>query len=180
MVLRDYSRQEGGIVRRVDKLLAVLSKIMGIVASVAVLILLIVTTLDVLLLKIFSEPIPGASELIAVFMPFVVFGFLLETQRGEQHITVDIITSKIMDPKIKKGINIFVNFVCFGIILIITWYIVPQALRSTAMREHVSGLIPYPVFYGKLFTAFAFCLVSLQSVLVLIQSILVKHETEGK
>jgi TRAP-type C4-dicarboxylate transport system permease small subunit len=172
----EYSKQEGGIVRRVDKLLAFLSKTMGIVASVAVLILLVVTTLDVLLLKIFTKPIPGASELIAVFMPFVVFGFLLETQLKEQHITVDIITAKIANPKIKQVFNIFTNLVCLLIILTITWYIVPQALRSTAMREHVSGLIPYPVYYGKLFTAFAFCLVCFQSIIALIQAIIGKRE----
>jgi TRAP-type C4-dicarboxylate transport system permease small subunit len=176
-VMMDYLRQENEIVQSADRLLSFLSKIMGIASSIAVLILLIVTTLDVLLLKIFSEPIPGASELIAVFMPFVVFGFLLETQRREQHITVDIFTGKIVNPTIKKGINIFVNLVCLGIVLIITWYIVPQALRSTSMREHVSGLIPYPVYFGKLFTASAFCLVSIQSVIVLIQSIIVKNET---
>lgn len=162
--------------QRTDKLLAFLSKITGVFASTAVLILLIVTTLDVLLLKIFAKPIPGASELIAVFMPFVVFGFLLETQRREQHITVDIIAGKIRNPKIKRGINLFVNFVCLLIILTITWYIVPQALRSTAMREHVSGLIPYPVYYGKLFTSFVFCLVSVQSAIVLIRSIIDKRE----
>lgn len=159
----------------VDNVLGVLSKIMGVVASLAVLILLIVTTLDVLLLKIFTKPIPGASELIAVFMPFIVFGFLLETQRGNQHIVVDIITSKIRNPKIKKSVDIFTNIVCLLLIITIAWNIVPQAFRSTSMREHVSGLIPYPVFYGKLFTAFAFCLVSIQSVIVLIRSMIDKR-----
>lgn len=158
--------------QRIDKLLALFSKVMGIVASIAVLIVLVVTTLDVLLLKIFTRPIPGASELIAVFMPFIVFGFLLETQRGEKHISVDIITGKIQNPKIKKGINIFINLVCLLLIITITWNIVPQSLRSLDMREHVSGLIPYPVFYGKIFTAFAFCLVSVQCLIVLIRSII--------
>jgi len=165
-------------VQGINKLLSFLSKIMGIVASLAVLILLIVTTLDVLLLKIFASPIPGASELIAVFMPFVVFGFLLETQRKKQHITVDLITSKITNPKIKQIFDIFINLVCMLLILTITWFIVPQALRSTAMREHVSGLIPYPVFYAKLFTAFVFCLVTVQSIIILAMSIINKPEFE--
>jgi len=144
---------------------------MGIVGSVAVLILLVVTTLDVLLLTIFSMPIPGASELIAVFMPFVVFGFLLETQQLKQHITVDIITSKITKPNLKKVSDISINVISFALILMITWFIVPQAIRSAEMREHVSGLIPYPVFYAKLFTAFAFCLVTVQSLITLVRSI---------
>lgn len=145
---------------------------MGIVASTAVLILLIITTLDVLLLKIFTKPIPGASELIAVFMPFVVFGFLLETQRVGKHISVDIVTGMIKDARIKRSVTIFANLVCLLIILMITWYIVPQALRSTAMKEHVPGLIPYPVYYGKLFTAFAFFLVCIQSLMELARSII--------
>ena len=87
------------VIQWTGNLLHYLSKIMGIVASIAVLIVLIVTSLDVILLKLLSKPIPGASELIGVFMPFIVFGFLLETQRKEKHITVDIFTNAIIDPK---------------------------------------------------------------------------------
>ena len=157
--------------QKIDHMLLYIAKITAIISAVTVFIVLTVTTADVVLLKLFSTPIPGSSELITLFMPFIVFGYLLEVQLTEAHISVDVLTNQITNPMLKKAINIFVNALVFCLIVVITWYIVPQALKSTQTREYLSGLIPYPIYYAKLFTAAVFCFVSVQSLRKVIKSI---------
>lgn len=161
--------------QKIDNSLSYIAKITAVISAVTVFIVLAVTTLDVLLLKLFSAPISGSSELITLFMPFIVFGYLLEVQLTEAHISVDILTNKITNPAIKKAVSIFVNLLVFCLILLITRHIVPQAIKSFQMREYLSGLIPYPIYYAKLFTAVVFCFVSVQALVKFIKSVLDKQ-----
>ncbi|MGI5823390.1 MAG: TRAP transporter small permease subunit [Dethiobacteria bacterium] len=160
--------------QKIDDSLLYISKITAIISAGTVFIVLLVTTADVVLLKLFSTPIPGSSELITLFMPFIVFGYLLEVQLTEAHISVDVLTNQITNTTIKKAITVFVNLLVFCIIVMITWYIVPQALKSAQTKEYLSGLIPYPIYYAKLFTAAVFCFVSFQSLVKVIKSIFSK------
>jgi len=83
------------------KIIDNLSKYMAVVATFAVFIILVITSLDVILCELFTKPIPGATELISVILPFCVYGFLLETQIQKKHIVVDIFIEKFPH-KLKK------------------------------------------------------------------------------
>ena len=153
-----------------DKTMRGVAKALNVLGSISIILMLVVTTLDVIMNKLFNSPFPGATELITSIMPISVFGFLLSTQIEDRHISIDILVTRMSD----KYQLIFKIFACASglfIFVLIFWLTTPLALKSIRMGEHTGGNIPIPMYPAKIVITLACGFVSIQLLIQLVKYI---------
>ena len=165
----------------IEKIMKGAAKALNVLGSISIILMLIVTTLDVIMNKLFNSPFPGATELITSIMPISVFGFLLSTQIEERHISIDILVSRLSG-KYQLFFKIFASASGLFIFALIFWLTTPLALKSIRMGEHTGGNIPIPMYPAKIVITLACGFVSVQLLRQLIKCIaeLIKKRSSPK
>ena len=133
------------------------------ISSIALILMMSLTCLDVAMRYFFSSPIPGSFELTEFMMPVVItFGFAYcALEKG--HVHVELVTSKL--PRRTQAVmNGIACLVFFGLFLLITWQ---SWLRAKGMMDsgQTSITLAIPVFPFVLAVALgsaALCLVVLR------------------
>lgn len=141
------------------KIVMRLSKLINVVAELALTFMMFLTVADVIL-RSFRRPIVGTYELVA-YMGAVVIGFsipLTGWMRG--HISVDLLTSRFSQ-KVKNVFNITTRCLVIGLFLLIGWRLVKYGINLCRVKEVSMTLkMPfYPVAYGLAICCFIYCLV---------------------
>jgi TRAP-type C4-dicarboxylate transport system permease small subunit len=138
-----------------------LSRLINVIAGIAITFIMFLTVLDVIL-RSFRRPIVGTYELVA-FSGAVVVGFaipLTSWMRG--HICVDFFTSKL--PKAAQSIfNLTTRCMGIGLFFLIGWNLIKVGmdLQQTGEVSLTLQLPFYPVAYGVAVSCFVQCLVLL-------------------
>jgi len=136
-----------------------LSKVMEVIAGVAIVFMMSLTTCDVIL-RIFSRPIVGTYEIVA-FTGGVVVGFALPiTSWVRGQIFVDFFYQKF--PKFWQDVfNVFTRLLSLILFAFIGWNL--MILASDMVRSGEVSLtlqLPfYPIAFGIGFSCFVECLV---------------------
>ena len=138
-----------------------LSRLINVIAGVAITFIMILTVLDVIL-RIFRRPIVGTYELVA-FSGAVVVGFAIPlTSWLRGHIYVDFFTGKL--PKAAQTIfNVVTRCMGIGLFFLIGWNLIKVGmdLQQTGEVSLTLQLPFYPVAYGVAVSCFVQCLVLL-------------------
>lgn len=132
-----------------------LSRWMGYVSSVLVIVLMLLVTADVCGRYFFDSPITGASELARFMMIIIVFPALAWAAMDNKHISVGLIMERF--PRRTQAIvNSIMLIGALGVYSVIAWQ---AALYSMKVDNITSTLrLPQSVFYWVMTVGFAvFC-----------------------
>jgi len=115
--------------------------------------MLVLVIADIIGIKVFSSPVPGAIEVVA-FLGVVVIGFAIAyTQVLHGHIKVDFIVMKF-PPRLRSVIDVLIQILGMALFVMLAWRSIDYAQVLQASGEvSMTQRIPfYPFIY-----ALAFC-----------------------
>lgn len=121
---------------------------MALISGVVLICLVVLTFSDVSLRYVFSSPITGAQDLIAMAMVVVFFFALPLTSRVNGHIVVDLLP-EFSNDRLNMLRDAFVKLLALAIFGLLAWEGATRAEESVIMGEATNMLeIPYrPFFY---------------------------------
>lgn len=150
-------------VDRLDRYVNNLSRWLNWIAGLALISMLILTVADIIGIKIFASPVPGAIEVVA-FMAVVVIGFAIAyTQVLHGHIAVDFIVMKL-PPRANAIIHPLMLILAMALFVFLAWRTLDYGQNLMATGEvSMTQRIP---FYPFIF-ALSFCFLVTFLVLVM-------------
>jgi len=127
---------------------ALADRALGIGAAAIILVMMFLTTLDVVLRYIFSSPLPGVYELQEFMLVGAVFLALAYVQSLKGHIYVDLFTNRFSE-RGQAILRIISHTVSFLIFALITWQGGLRAWSAFVTGQCREGLISYPLWPAK-------------------------------
>jgi TRAP-type C4-dicarboxylate transport system permease small subunit len=140
----------------IEKTFAVLDRVLLIIASVAIFVMLAITTVSVIGRHFFNAPIPDDlvfNELLIVVLVFLPFAYVQST---DQHVFVTLFTDWLPPRKQAyfKFLGNLIGLMIFCLIAYATWLDFMESFEVRAYSEGVLELPEYPsrfaVFFGVL------------------------------
>ena len=133
-----------------------LSRWMGYVSAVAIIILMLMVTANVCGRYFFKEPITGTPEIACLLMIVIVFPALAWVALEGKHVRVDFIMERF-PRRVQVIADSITLLIALGIFTIITWTSFPAAMKSSDVSSLLS--IPQAPFYWIMAVGWAvFCL----------------------
>jgi len=163
---RNDSIYMSGKIARFEKFAISFSQWLCWVAGAGLVLMLSLTAADIIGIKIFKHPIPGAIEIVA-FLGIVVTAFAIAyTQVLKAHIRVEFFVTRL-PKRLQASITAFVSLL--GIILfgLLAWqsYDFGHILQTTGEVSMTQGIPFYPFVYAIAFCCLPVCLVLLVELL---------------
>ena len=113
--------------RRVEALL-------GVVASVILLAMMLLTFVDVVARYIFSRPIRGAFEITELMLLVLIFAGLPLVSFTDEHALMDFI-DRLLPSRAQRALEGLVQGVCAAIMFLLAWQVWIKADRIWAYRD---------------------------------------------
>ena len=119
----------------------------------AMLLMMLAGTFDIIGTNAFARPIPAAFEFVATMMVVVVFFAVSLAQARRAHIRVEVAFNFLPRPLqyLIDAIQYLMNAVFYGLIAYFGW---KGGMISFAQGEYASGIINFPIWPAR----FALCL----------------------
>ena len=138
------------------KVIDTLSRWMGYVSSVLVVVLMLDVVADVCGRYFFNAPLLGASEMATLMMVIIIFSALAWAALADKHIKVDIVMQRF-SPRVRAIVNSITLLLTLGIYGVITWR---SVLESMGVHDVSSYLrVSHTPFYWIMTVGFAvFCI----------------------
>ncbi|MFC1862574.1 TRAP transporter small permease [Thermodesulfobacteriota bacterium] len=154
------------------------SRIAGIIATIAVMSIMVVTVADVLLRFIFNRPIPGSVELCEYFI--IVGGFLGLAWCAIKgaHVKVDVI-SGLLSPRTINVSNLVNYLIGLSIVPLVAWRLFNHA-RIVQLQKTASSNLEIPAYPFYILAGIGFTLLGLVIIVFFIKSLVafIKNENE--
>ena len=131
------------------------------IAAGIIMIMMFLTTADVISRYVFNSPIIGVFEISQVLLVGVVFLGLAYVQTMKGHVKVDVVTSWLPQ-RAQLTLDTFGYIVGFLIMAVITWRSGVSAWTAWVTKEHTMGLIHMPFWPGKSLVPFGTSLLCLR------------------
>ena len=137
------------------------------VGLIGFLIMMLVTTVDVIGAKAFLHPIFGALDIVMKAQLIAMSFAAAATLIAGRHVAVEFFTPLLPKP-LQKVVAVFVNLVGFALFLILVWRLTEYAYSLHIENELTpTARIPlYPFAYGAAFACIPVCLVYFYHLLV--------------
>lgn len=119
----------------------------GIGAAI-VMVMMFLTSLDVILRYIFKSPLGGAYELQEFLLVGVVFLGLGDIQAMKGHLNVDLLTSRL-SPRMQIFFGIVGYVISLVIFSLITWQSGLRAWKAFDTGQIREGIVGYPLWPAK-------------------------------
>ena len=141
------------------KYLELVGKGFKVIAGVAIIIMMLLSTADVVL-RLFGKPIPGAYELTGLLGTIVVSFALGFTSLEKGHIAVELLYRKLPQ-RTQLAIETFTNIVSFLIFGLITYqaFIYALDIRKSGEVSPTLQMPVYPFIFGMSFGFGLLCLI---------------------
>ena len=156
-----------------ERLSALLRKILMVAGGVALLALTFLATLNVTL-RIFKTPVSGTYEIVSFLGAIVTAGALGYTQKRKDHIVVDILSGKFPAPvkRVLDGVSFAILLVLFSIV---SWqtFVYGKRLLQTGELSETLKIAYHPFVF---LTALGFAALALTLFLDLLETIWIKKE----
>ncbi len=137
-----------------------LATVMDVVAGLALVGIMLLTSLDVIL-RYFGSPIPGAYDMASLTAAFVIGFAVPRTAWDRTHVTVDILVDRF--PGTKGAFHIITRILALCFFIILAWYLIKLGLSFSKTGEGTLTLaLPlYPVAFALGLCCVAQCIVLL-------------------
>lgn len=134
-------------------------KYFNVIASVAVITMMLLSTADVVL-RLFGKPIPGAYELVGFIGTIIVSFALGFTSLEKGHIAVELLYRKLPQ-RTQLAIETFTNTVSFLFFGLITYqaFIYALDMRKSGEVSPTLQMPVYPFIFGMSFGFGLLCLI---------------------
>ena len=159
------------------KALKRIEEILVIIAQVCVLLLMLVTVANIVA-RFLGFPIAGAYEFGVVMIVFILYLGLAYTQSQHGHVSVDIVTNHLSS-RTRETLTIITLLVGFIILSLMFWRTALEGVQSFVIKEYEPGLIPFPIWPGKLVVPFGIFFFIVQIIIELIQLIYKKFAKDS-
>ena len=162
------------IIVRLGKLATSVSRWVSWIAGAGVVAMLALTIADIIGIKLFKSPVPGAIEIVG-FLGIVVTTFAIAyTYILRGHIRVEFFVTQL-PLRWRAGINALVSLVGIVLFVLLAWqsYVYGHILQTTGEVSMTQRIPFYPFVYAIAFSCIPVCLVLLleflQSALRIVQ-----------
>jgi len=122
-----------------DKAGRILDTLLGWIAGVILMIMMLLTTCDVVARYALNAPIRGAFELTEVSLVLLIYAGLPLVSRREAHVVVDLFESWMSDA-VKKALRVLGNLLCTAALGGMSWLIYLRAVRVANYGDTTSVL----------------------------------------
>lgn len=150
----------------------VIGKISGVVNRIGVffaLIMMVLTTADVVLRYVFNSPIRGVFELTEFMMLILVAFGLAYTQLKKDNIYVEVPSNRF-PVRVQAALDVFAYLLGFVIFALIAWQCILSGNKQI-LRHIVSGTLGIPLQYFFYLLSFSCILLCLVYVIDIINSV---------
>jgi len=163
------------MIDRLGKIADKLGRWVSWVAGLGVVSMLALTVADVIGIKIFKSPIPGAIEIVA-FLGVVITAFSIAyTQSQHAHIQVEFFVPHLPG-RLRAGVAAFTSLLGIILFALLCWQSIEYGLSLMASGEvSMPSRIPfYPFVYAIAFCCIPICLILLVEFLKSIMKVVAK------
>lgn len=145
--------------------------LLAFLSGIAMLLMMIAGSLDIIGTNMFGWPVPAAFEFMATMMVVVVFFALSLAQARKAHLRVEVIYN-LMPAMVQYVLDILqyaVTAAFFGLIAYFGW---KAAALGFSQGEYASGIVNFPIWPARFALAFGASMMTLQCLIDLIGHIL--------
>ena len=121
---------------------------LGGVAAGIIMVMMFLTSVDVVMRYAFDNPLPGVYELQEFLLVGVVFLCLAYIQSLRGHINVDLLSGRL-SPRMQTALSILGHVICLVVFAIITWQGGLRAWIAFVTGQAREGLVGYPLWPAK-------------------------------
>jgi C4-dicarboxylate transporter, DctM subunit len=140
------------IASKLTKLLSLSERIGAIVSGAFVLIMMIMTTADVILRYAFNSPIQGNYELQPLLLIGVVYLAAASIQAKRNHISLDLIVSHLSKGN-QMSLRLFSDLIFLAFAGIICWQFILATWTAWVDQDYFWGLVKFPLWPAYLIIA---------------------------
>lgn len=151
----------GSALRRVQWFIGRLSALMGVLGSVCIVLITVVTLAEVGRRYLFGQSFLGVIELVELLIAFVFFALLSYTQLLKAHLRLTLFIDHL-PVRVALALETVVLLLILAFIGVMTWQAWSEAIISTQRQQIRFGAVPYPVWPAKLAAATAVGVMALQ------------------
>jgi len=151
-----------GKVERWQKFTSTFSNWLNWVAGIGLVGMLVLTVADIIGIKFFKSPVPGAIEIVG-FLGIVVTAFAIAyTQVIRGHIQVEFFVQRL-PRRLRASIIAFVSLLGVALFAVLAWrsYGFGRVLQTTGEVSMTQNIPFYPFVYALAFCCLPVCLVLL-------------------
>lgn len=105
----------------------VFSRYLSYIGNTAIVLMMLLTTADVVGRYFFNSPVLGAYEITEYLMMIMVFSFLAFAQSQSAHISVDIVFDRL-PPNVKYALERLNHLICLVMLCLVTYMAVHRVL----------------------------------------------------
>ena len=113
--------------------------LLGVVASVILLAMMLLTFVDVVARYIFSRPVRGAFEITELMLLVLIFAGLPLVSFTDEHALMDFI-DRLLSTRAQRALEGLVQAVCAAIMFLLAWQVWLKANRIWAYRDSTDVL----------------------------------------
>jgi TRAP-type C4-dicarboxylate transport system permease small subunit len=150
----------GSIIRKIS---AAATIVVAMMSSVAILIMVVMGTADVIGTKVFNSPLPATVEATETLLVVLLFGGLAYAQLQGRQIRVELLVNKF-SPRMKLISAFTGNLIGAVFFIILTYYCIFQFWDSWLIRESAASIFRFPIYPAKLFMVIGGGIMTLQLV----------------
>ena len=154
------------VVNNLEKTLLTVTRRVSNIGEVVLLAMVLLIIVDIILRRIFNNPISWSLEVIRVELVVVVFFSVAYCGARRGHISIDVLTSRL-PPRIQAYLETVMIFLGMGLFIFMAWGSINSGMGLLA-NHRITGLLPIPLYPF----AFAVALGSLLLALVLMVQLL--------
>ncbi len=137
-------------------------------AGVALILLALIGTADVIGSQFFGVPVPGTVEIGASLMVAGIALGLPMAQRARRHVRVEILVSRL-PPRTRAVLDIFAQLSLALMLAGIAWMGWRMFLTSISTSEFAQGLIELPTWPARLALALGATLAVVQTIVLIVR-----------
>lgn len=140
-------------------------------AGMLIIVMMTLITIEVVTRKLFNQSIAGVFEISSQLMVGVSLLGLSYVQQKKEHISIDLITSKL-SPLLLKISDLSVFLLGFFITIVFTiegWYMFIESIQS---GEKSIGILPVPFWPGRLIVVLSMLFIAIRYLLDIFQTLL--------
>ena len=108
--------------------------LLGVVASVILLAMMLLTVVDVVARYVFNRPLRGAFEVTELMLLVLIFAGLPLVSFSDEHATMDFI-DRLLGPRSQRWLERFVQLLNAAFMFLLTWLVWLKANRIWGYRD---------------------------------------------
>ena len=137
-----------------------------VIAGIAIVLMLAITIADIVGIKIFSQPVPGAIEIVGYLGVLVTAFAIAYTLIERGHVQVEFFVER-MPPRIQSAVSALVSLLSLGLFVLLAWrsFEYAQIVQTTGQVSMTQRIPFHPFIYAISFCCIPVCLVLLGQLL---------------